>query len=204
MKHSKYRIPLLFAGVLTLFVIGIGVIDQLTTPTDEVGTDTQVIQTGAPISTGQADLTEEAFLCPVQDGIDIVRYYYEIDGQHNDQALDVFEGVYRQSQGIDYGAEETFEVIASLSGTVSEINKDALLGLCVTIDCENGVKLIYQSLSDVGLEEGQSIAQGSLIGNSGHNIYEADLGNHVHFTVEKDGETLNPLNVYSQKVGQLE
>lgn len=204
MKLSKYRIPLFFGSVLTLFMIGIGVIDQLTTPNENPETEQPVIQTGAQISSGQVDLSEESFLCPVQEGIDIVRYYYEIDGAHNDQALDVFEGVYRQSQGIDYGSQETFEVIASLSGTVSEVKKDAILGLCVTIDCENGVKLIYQSLSDVGLEKGQSVAQGSIIGNSGHNIYEADLGNHVHFTVEKDGETLNPLNVFDQKVSHLE
>lgn len=202
MKQSKYRIPVVFGSVLVLFMLGVSVINELTSTTEN--SDLQpVSQTTIKTGTTATDLTEETMISPVADGIEIVRYFYEVDGENNDLALECFEGVYRQSQGIDYGAEDSFEVMAALSGTVSEVKKDAILGVCVTIDCENDIQLIYQSLANVGLEEGQSISQGSIIGESGHNIYEADLGNHVHFTMEKDGMAVNPLNFFNKKVKEM-
>ena len=79
--------------------------------------------------------------------------------------------------------------------TVEDVKKDAILGLCVTIQCDEGISLIYQSLANVQLEEGQTVRQGDVLGQSGYNVYEAELGNHVHFTIEKDNEPINPLTV---------
>jgi len=203
MKYNKYRIPVLFSCVLGLFMLGVGVVDYLSTPTTDNPEDEPVIRTSVKTGSTQTDLTQETMVAPVQEGVDIVRYFYEVDGENNHQALDYFEGVYRQSKGIDYGSSEAFDVVAALSGTVTEVKKDAILGVCVTIECENGIELIYQSLANVGLEEGQSIAQGNLIGESGHNIYEADLGNHVHFTIEKDGVAVNPLDLLNKKINEI-
>lgn len=205
MKSIKYRKALIFAGVLSLFVIGVSVVDQITNPVkDQEVTQDSVIQTGVNVSDGKINLSEEVFMCPVSDHVSLVRYFYETGGEHNHEALDMFEGIYRPSQGVDYGHEDSFEVMASLSGKVVDVRKDAILGVCVNIECENGITLIYQSLSDVSLKDGDTISQGDLIGNSGHNIYESDLGNHVHLTVEKDGEAINPLDLYNQKVSEIQ
>ena len=203
MKYNKYRIPILFSSVLVLFMLGVGVVDYLSSPSVSDPEEEPVIRTSVKTGSTNTDLTQETLITPVQEGVEIVRYFYEIDGENNDKALDYFEGVYRQSKGIDYGSSEAFDVVAALSGTVSEVKKDAILGVCVTIECENGIELIYQSLANVGLDEGQSIAQGNLIGESGHNIYEADLGNHVHFTIEKDGKAVNPLDYLNKKVNEM-
>jgi stage II sporulation protein Q len=190
MKYRQYRIPLVFGGLLTIFVLGVFLLQQLTQP-EEV---TQVVsQKVEPVQTTLEK--KEEVICPVSEDVEIVRYFYEVDGEHNQEALDCFEGVYRQSLGIDYGSEKTFDVLASLSGTVEDVKKDAILGLCVTIQCDEGISLIYQSLANVQLEEGQTVRQGDVLGQSGYNVYEAELGNHVHFTIEKDNEPINPLTV---------
>jgi stage II sporulation protein Q len=190
MKYRQYRIPLVFGGLLTIFVLGVFLLQQLTQP-EEV---TQVVsQKVEPVQTTLEK--KEEVICPVSEDVEIVRYFYEVDGEHNQEALDYFEGVYRQSLGIDYGSEKTFDVLASLSGTVEDVKKDAILGLCVTIQCDEGISLIYQSLANVQLEEGQTVRQGDVLGQSGYNVYEAELGNHVHFTIEKDNEPINPLTV---------
>ncbi len=203
MRLKKYRIPLLFSGVLGLFMLGVGVIDEMVS-VDEKETTKPVVSTSIKTGTKKTDLTKESLICPVKEGIEVVRYFYEVNGEHNDKALELFEGVYRQSQGIDYGSNDSFDVMAMLSGTVVEVEKDEMFGMCVTIECENDIRLIYQSLANVSVEEGQSVKQGVTIGESGHNIYEADLGNHVHITVEVNGEARNPLSLYHQKVDTIQ
>ena len=197
----KRRVTIIFSSALILLVLGVGVITQLTKtePNESKPISFPISNVGTKVK----DFKTESFVIPVAENIPIVRYYYESDSEHKNQAVDCFEGVYIKSQGIDYGQEDSFEVLASLSGVVSEINEDSILGLCVTIDCENNIQLIYQSLSNVGLKEGDSIAQGSLIGESGHSIYEADLGNHVHFMILKDGEAVNPLKMFHQQVSEI-
>ena len=198
----KFRIPMIFISTLALFVLGVGIIDSMTKQ-DEVVDSPVTTPVSSKVGSTTKDYTLETFITPVSDDIPMVRYFYEIGSSTNQEALDYFEGVYRQSEGIDYGQEDLFEVMASLSGTVTEVKKDAILGACVTIECENNIQLIYQSLSNVSVKEGDSVAQGNLIGQSGHNIYEAELGNHVHFTVLKDGNAINPLNVVDLKVKEI-
>ena len=190
MKYRQYRIPLVFGGLLTIFVLGVFLLQQLTQPEEMTQVVSQKVE---PVQTALEK--KEEVICPVSEDVEIVRYFYEVDGEHNQEALDYFEGVYRQSLGIDYGSEKTFDVLASLSGTVEDVKKDAILGLCVTIQCDEGISLIYQSLANVQLEEGQTVRQGDVLGQSGYNVYEAELGNHVHFTIEKDNEPINPLTV---------
>lgn len=198
----KFRIPMIFISTLVLFVVGVGLLDSMTSPNQE---DPKPVTTpvSSKVGTTTKDYTSETFLMPVSKEIPLVRYFYEANSSTNQEALDYFEGVYRQSEGIDYGQEESFEVLASLSGTVSSVEKDSILGACVTIDCENNLQLIYQSLRNISVREGESVAQGSLIGESGHNIYEAELGNHIHFTVLKDGNPINPLSVMNKQVKDI-
>ena len=194
MKLRQYRMPIVFCGLLGIFVLSVSLIDQLMQPTQTVQEVSQIVD-----RVSSTEVKEEVVISPVQGNEKIVRYFYEAGGTHNTEALDYFEGVYRQSLGVDYGSDEAFNVFASLSGTVAEVKKDAILGLCVTLECENGIRLIYQSLSNVGLEEGQFINQGTIIGQSGYNVYEAELGNHVHFTIEKENEPINPLSVIEKE-----
>ena len=121
-----------------------------------------------------------------------------------ENAVVEFEGVYRPSQGVDYGFEnQVFEVNAMLSGEVIEIRDDSLMGKSVTVQSKE-VLITYQSLSAVSVEEGQQIAQHALIGLAGENLYNSSLGIHLHVVAEKEGKLIDPASLIGLKISELE
>lgn len=54
-----------------------------------------------------------------------------------------------QNSGVDYKSDETFDVVASVSGTVTNITEDTLLGKTVEIKNSNEITTMYQSLGEV-------------------------------------------------------
>ena len=79
--------------------------------------------------------------------------------------------------------EETFEVVAVLNGTVVNVKQDEILGNVVEIKHENNYITTYQSLSEVSVKKDDIITQGQIIGKSGTNKLDKDMGNHLHFEV---------------------
>ena len=49
----------------------------------------------------------------------------------------------------------------------------------------------------------QSVKQGDVIGKSGVNVYEADLKNHLHFILQKDGKLCNPEKYLDQSLNTI-
>src|SRR5699024_8158573 len=80
---------------------------------------------------------------------EIVTKFYDYNSEEEDQenALVLYNNRYHQSTGIDIASEdgETFDVTASLSGTVQEVKEDPLLGNVVVLDHDNGVTTYYAS-----------------------------------------------------------
>lgn len=150
--------------------------------------------------------TVESINSPVGDQVSVVGKFYDItlSDEQLETALIYFEGVYRPNVGVSYGNNgETFDVYASLTGVITKKTNDPLLGWVVTITSDHGVTTTYQSLGDVYFEKDDEIKQGQLIGTSGENIYEADLGNHIHFVIEVDDVPLNPEKVIGLSVNDL-
>lgn len=210
-KLIKYRVPILFGSALVLFVCGLmlmeNIMTQLNTGLDEpVATSPLPKEPAQP--TGVEETKEEALISPVKEGIHVVRHFYLADSDIERQkaSMDLFEGVYRPSLGIDFADSEKapFEVLTSLSGTVKEVKSDPLFGKCISIECVDGWVLIYQSLSEVNVSEGDVLKQGTVIGTSGENVYEADLGNHVHFVLEKDGIQYDAESCFQKKLSEIQ
>src|SRR5699024_9472203 len=109
-------------------------------------------------------------------------------------ALVYYNNQYTKNKGIDITSNDrkAFEVVASLSGTVTKSEKDPLLGNVVEIQHENGMKTVYQSLADVHLEVGDTLQQGEVVGKAGQSILGKDLGLHAHFEIRNDGVAVNP------------
>lgn len=210
----QYRMPILFGFSLVLFLSGLSIIENIIsnvnqemqepTPTvvqetithSDATTETQVTTTPAP----------EVLGYPYVEPIAIVRHYYEVDASDEvkAQSMDYFEGVYRPSLGIDFSnGEEAFEVVASISGTVQDVKEDPVFGGCLSIVGENGVEVTYQSLAEIAVSEGDTVAQSDYLGMSGTNIYEADLNNHIHFVVEKNGQTVNPEDYFEVALSEI-
>lgn len=147
---------------------------------------------------------------PVVDSenVSVVKKFYETDAakEEKEAALVTYNNTYSLSKGIDLAEKDgkDFDVSASLSGTVVKAEKDPVLGYVVEVEHADGLSTVYQSLSEVSVEQGDKVKQNQVIGKSGKNLYSEDSGNHVHFEIRKDGVAMNPLNFMDKPVSSIE
>lgn len=101
---------------------------------------------------------------------------------------------WRIHDGIDIAAQEGDSVVSASAGTVLSVTEDALLGTTVVIDHGDGVEATYASLqAGPMVSAGESVTAGQIIGTVGTTAAsEAAQGPHLHFSVTKDGDAMDP------------
>lgn len=136
----------------------------------------------------------------INDNVKIGKSFYDYKAESTQQenSITYYDGKYIQNSGIDYTLDEIFDVVSVLDGTVTDIKQDELLGNVVEIKHENNFITTYQSLSDVQVKKGDMVTQGQVIGKSGTNKIDKDMGNHLHFEVYVNGQVVDP-NIYVDK-----
>lgn len=143
-----------------------------------------------------------------QEKAEIVTNFYDSNAEQEDKenALVFHNSRYYQSTGIDItlGEDESFDVLASLSGQVEEVKEDPILGNVVTLSHGNDVMTYYASMDDITKEVGDEVKQGDELGTAGNNLFGKDIGPHVHFELRKSGESLNPEEFFNQSVSELD
>lgn len=153
---------------------------------------------------------QEVIKMPVadMDQAEIVTKFYDYNAEKEDQehGLVLYNNRYYQSTGIDIAAAEgeEFEVLAALSGTVTEVKEDPLLGNVVILTHENDVMTYYASLGEVAVKAGSKVKQGDALGAAGKNIFGKDNGTHVHFQLRKDNMEVDPEVFFNQPVSKLD
>ncbi|MDR4890188.1 M23 family metallopeptidase [Fredinandcohnia sp. QZ13] len=152
----------------------------------------------------------ENFKMPVidEDAIQVFREFYdaEASAEKQEAALVVYNNIYSPNKGIDIVAKDgkTFEVVASLAGTVTRAEKDPLHGNVVEIEHTDGVVTMYQSLADLKVAKGDVVEQGEVLGMAGENQFDKEAAIHVHFEIRNNGVAVNPLEYFGQSVTKLE
>lgn len=98
--------------------------------------------------------------------------------------------------GIDLVAQEGKPVYAVMSGVISDVGYEPLIGNYVKINHQNGYETLYGHLSKVktSLKKGDSVRQKDVIGLVGHTGLAT--GAHLHFGVSKNGININPAEFY--------
>lgn len=95
--------------------------------------------------------------------------------------------------GIDIARPNGTPIYAAASGTVTRVQrKNTGYGYLVVIDHGNGYQTYYAHCSDIYVSVGQSVSKGqniSAVGSTGNST-----GNHLHFEIRYNGNTLNPQN----------
>ena len=101
---------------------------------------------------------------------------------------------WRTHNGMDFAAEVGTAVLAAADGTVYTIYNDETMGTTVVIRHEDGYVTTYSSLSpDVIVSVGQEVTLGQSIGFVGCSaLVETVLGEHVHFSVSRNGNPVDP------------
>ena len=125
-------------------------------------------------------------------------YDYKAEASNQEKSITYYDGSYIQNSGIDYVLDQTFDVVAVLDGTVTNVKQDDILGTIVEIKYDNNYVTTYQSLSDVTVKKDDIVTQGQVIGKSGTNKLDKDMGNHLHFELYTNGQVVDP-NLYIDK-----
>ena len=127
-------------------------------------------------------------------------YDYKADEENQINSIVIRDNTYTQNTGIDYVSDNPFDVVAILEGTISSIKEEDSLGKTIEIKHDNGLISIYQSLSDISVKKGEIVTQGQVIGKSGENEVDKELGNHLHFEIYNNGKSVNPNNYLNKEV----
>jgi stage II sporulation protein Q len=152
----------------------------------------------------------ENFVMPVKDSDQVVvaKKFYEDKGSKEDQeaSLVFYNNTYEPNTGIDYTMKngEAFEVVAALSGTVTKVEEDSLLGNVVEIEHDKGIVTLYESVKDMKIKVGDHVDQGQAIAMAGQSLLNEKAGKHVHFEIRKDGVAVNPQNYFNKPLSELQ
>lgn len=149
----------------------------------------------------------EAMQWPVSnfDEMEVTMPFFdsEASAEVKQEAMIEYNDTFTPHIGIDFARpdQESFEVLAALSGQVTAVEVNPVAGQIVEITHSNGMVTIYQSLGEVEVTQGQEVQKGEVIGTAGRNELEQHLGNHVHFEVRQgqDGPAINPNELITQE-----
>jgi len=104
-----------------------------------------------------------------------------------------FGGGRQFHSGIDIGARTGAPVRAAMSGRVSSVGWDNVLGNYAVVTHHSGYRTMYGHMSTVRVRSGAYVGTGERIGDVGST--GLSTGPHLHFTVYKNGVTVNPRNL---------
>lgn len=190
---------LLFSGVV---LIGMVTKKASTTPTyDYVSKsildyeeDVKVVNSGEKINKPYNNET-----------VKLVKDFYDYKGESSSQenSLIYYEDTYIQSSGVSYSNGESFEVLAILDGTVTEVKEDDVVGNSITVEHSNGIISIYQSITNIKVKEGDKINAGFVIADSSTSNISKELNNHLYFELIIDGLCVNPEVYYDKLINEI-
>lgn len=204
LKLRPFVLPTVYAlSVLTLIVSIYYAANTLKTSNDEYFTyvTSAIMDTDIPVVA-----TETKIIRPYTNtDVTIGKGYYDPKAEQKEQenSITYYENTYMQNGGVNYKLEETFDVISVLDGTVIDVKEDDIVGKTITIKHDEKIVSVYQSLSEVNVKKDDQVTQGQVIGKSGTNKLEKDLGNHLYFELTVNGSLVNPENYYDKKVSEI-
>ena len=209
MKKQKKSLLLPTVYILSLFVITSGV--YFTKKTDnnyekvELG-DIKYVSNGIFDRSIPIINVSDKIKIPFSDeNVKIARYYYDSNSSIDmkEKSLVFYENTYMPNTGVDYISEKVFDILAIYDGTVIDVLEDELLGKTVKIKHNSELISVYQGIDNLEVKKGDIIFTGQKIATSGKNKINKDLGNHMHFEIYKGGITINPINCFDKKIGDI-
>ena len=110
-------------------------------------------------------------------------------------------GDWRTHDGIDIASPAGTQVMAPAGGTISDLYTDDLMGTTVVILHADGVMSTCSNLAAVPtVEIGDPVRTGDVIGSVGTSaIAESAEASHLHLSMTKDGESVDPLRYLPEK-----
>ena len=151
-------------------------------PDFEPEAGTNIFLPGARLSrTDLQEINGDLFSWPVRGRL--TSYY----GYRNDP----FTGRRQFHNGLDIAASWGTPLYTAMAGTVVGTGFDPVSGNYIVISHHSGYRSFYGHLDTIRVKTGQRLQAGQRIGDIGST--GLSTGSHVHFSVYKNGRTVNPL-----------
>ncbi len=131
------------------------------------------------------EINGDLFSCPLH-------YRYYLSSYYGWRASP-FTGKRSFHNGIDMAISSGTPIFAALAGKVAAVGYNETYGNYIIVSHYSGYKTLYGHLSAVLIVRGQSVSPATCIGRVGNT--GMSTGPHLHFTVFKNGRTVNPLNL---------
>lgn len=201
---TLYTMLLVCALLLTITVSNVLVKSNETTPVieEEDFVSETVIEEETPV----LNETDNKIIKPyTNENVTIGKYFYDYkaDSTKQEGSIIYHENTYMQNSGVDYILDKEFEVVSILDGTVTNVSKDELLGNTIEIKHDNNYISIYQSLGSTQVKKGDVVSKGQVIGKSGTNSIDKDMGNHLHFELYIKGQIVDPTLYIGKEVNEV-
>lgn len=203
MRKLKKEVIYVLYGLLVVMVVSVfSLIDiKLNKKEESTYVNKTIFENNIPVVAE----TEKIARPYIDSSIRITTNYYtkEDDEETQKNSLILYENTYLPSTGIDYQSDYDFDVVSILDGTVITVQEDQILGKIVEIKHKDNIISSYQSLSEVYVNIGDEVKQGTLIGKSGTSNIRKDLGSHLHFELTVDSKVVDPEEYYDKELGNL-
>ena len=103
-----------------------------------------------------------------------------------------FTGLREFHRGLDISGKRGTPIIAPADGTVISAGRDRNFGKFIKIKHNKKFTTLYGHLLQFKVKKGQKVTRGDIIGLMGNT--GMSTGYHLHYTVIKDGVSVNPYN----------
>lgn len=208
MKQKKLRgyvLPTLYVLILMLVFGTVSLVSTLLKTNPNYLYSTNILKDETiPVVNTPGNISEGIVRPYISDKVSVDKYFYDINDSEDKQtnSLIYFENTYMKNTGVLYKADEEFDCVAVLDGTVLNVKEDELLGNVVEVEHNSNLRTIYYSLSRVDVKVGDVISQGEVLGISGTNRISENLNN-LLFEVYYNGTLINPEEFYDMDVSTL-
>ena len=208
-KYTKYLMPTIYIGVIAVMVVSVmlvvtGVKNFLTEEPKYNYTIDEYFQSDlSPVVSTTSDTIIRPY---IDDSVKVGKYFYDFESDSNKQegSLIYFENTYMQNKGVDYVNDENFDVLSVLDGEVISIEDNEVYGKVITIKHNDNLKTVYSNVTDVLVTVGYKVSQGEIIASSTASKLDTTNKSLLHFEVYYKENPMDPENLYTLKVNELE
>ena len=209
---KRWALPAIYISSAALILVLVFIVQSSFTNTANNDKPEESAETGQNIDQPAVEVNSnlEKIQMPVTDVASSVikKQFYDVnaDEKEQEEALVFYNNRYEPNKGIDIAIKDgkPFEVVASLSGNVTKVQEDALLGNLIEVEHEDGVVTRYQSVTDIQVAVGDEVKQGETIATASKSQINEEAGTHVHFEIRKDNVAFNPIEFFDKQISAIQ
>ncbi len=100
--------------------------------------------------------------------------------------------------GVDFEVDKDMEVLAVLSGEITEVGESEEYGKYIKIKHDDGLETLYGHCQEIQKQVGQKVEKGEVLGMVLREVYS--IPPHLHFEVYKNKEIVDPMSFFNDNL----